>query len=97
VLCVTACQEGQPLQLLQQQPRAQYVQVERTRNRAVQYSQKIMGASRLVRAEPHGGSPGHENYFMVGTLDSTLGAYVGLREVARTWRLNTGRPMGSQK
>jgi hypothetical protein len=31
------------------------------------------------------------------TLDSTLGAYVGLGEVARTWRLNTGRPMGSWK
>jgi hypothetical protein len=38
-----------------------------------------------------------KNYFMAGMLDSTLGAYVGLGEVARTWRLNTGRPMGSRK
>jgi hypothetical protein len=38
--------------------------VERTRNRAVQYGRKWMGASRLERAEPHGGSPGQENYFM---------------------------------
>jgi hypothetical protein len=73
------------------------VHVERTRNRAVQYGRKWMGASRLERAEPHGGPPGQENYFMAGMLDSTLGAYVGLGEVARTWRLNTGRPMGSRK
>jgi hypothetical protein len=56
-----------------------------------------MGASRLERAEPHGSSPGQENYFMAGMLDSTLGAYVGLGEVARTWKLNTGRPMGNRK
>jgi hypothetical protein len=56
-----------------------------------------MGASRLVRAEPHGGSPGQENYFMGGKLDSTLGAYVGLGEVARTWRLNTWAADGQPK
>jgi hypothetical protein len=55
-----------------------------------------MGASRLERAEPHGGSPGQENYFTAGTLDSTLGAYVGLGEVTCTWRLNTGWPMAAE-
>ncbi len=40
VLSVTARQEGRTLQLLQQQPRAQHVHVERTRNRAVQYGRK---------------------------------------------------------
>jgi hypothetical protein len=97
VLSIPARQEGRTLQLLQQQLRAQHVHVERTQNRAVQYGRKWMGASRLERAEPHGGPPGQENYFMAGMLDSTLGAYVGLGEVARTWRLNTGRPMGSRK
>ena len=51
-------------ELLQQQLRAQHVHVERTRNRAVQHGRKWMGASRLERAEPHGGSPGQENYFI---------------------------------
>jgi hypothetical protein len=46
-----------------------------------------MGASRLERAEPHGGSPGQENYFTARTLDSTLGAYVGLGEVTCTYPL----------
>ncbi len=32
-----------------------------------------------------------------GTLNPTLGAYVGLEGGARTWRLNTGPPMSSQK
>jgi hypothetical protein len=30
-------------------------------------------------------------------LHGTLGAYVGLEGGAHTWRLNTGRPMGSRK
>ncbi len=38
-----------------------------------------MGASRLERAEPHGGSLGQENYFTARLhVDPTLGAYVGL-------------------
>jgi hypothetical protein len=64
VLSIPACQEGRTLQPLQQQPRAQHVHVERTRNRAIQYGQQWMGASRLERAEPHGSPPGQENYFM---------------------------------
>ena len=58
VLSTSARQGGRTLQLPQQQPRAQYVHVERTRNRAVQYGRKWMGASRQERAEPHGGPPG---------------------------------------
>ncbi len=67
---MTACwasparQEGRTLQFLQQQPWAQHMHVERTRNRAVQNCRKWMGASRLERAEPHGCSPGQEKYFL---------------------------------
>ncbi len=57
VLSIAARQEGRTLHLLQQQLWAQHVHVERTRNRAVQHGRKWMGASRLERAEPHGGSP----------------------------------------
>jgi hypothetical protein len=40
VLSTPACQEGRTLHLLQQQPWAQHVHVERTLNRAVQYGRK---------------------------------------------------------
>jgi hypothetical protein len=55
-----------------------------------------MGASRLERAKPHGGSPGQENY-SCQHAGLFAGGLRGTGRGARTWRLNTGPPMGSRK
>jgi hypothetical protein len=67
-----ACQEGRTLHLLQQQPWAQHVHVERTQNRAVQYGRKSIRGLTMEHAEPHGSSPGqrttswHAGFFAGG-------------------------------
>ncbi len=55
-----AHQKDRPLHLLKQQPWARHVDMERTRNRAVNCGRKWMGASRLESAAPHSGSPGRK-------------------------------------
>ncbi len=79
---MTACwtwpahQEGQTLHLLQQQPWAQHVHVERTRNRAVKYSRKWMGPhvwSVLSPTVVH-----RDRRILHCTLDPSLGVYLGL-------------------
>ncbi len=65
------------------------------RNQAVNCGRKWMGASRLERAEPHGGSPGWQLYLTACWTYHWGPAWDW--KGARTWRLYTRQLTGGRK